>query len=367
MQRCYFHPRIEAIGQCLSCKLTICFHCLEDDRCPECCKLKRFVNRGHTGAARPRLVEPPAPRRSVTMELMIERLQRQVLGDDAHAKRPPKGYVDTEAPARAKRQRLRRAAPIRSRRPMAYGFLMPSVAPLVRVSRSPISRVAVLMVMAFSLGIFFARQGSVSAVVPSAETPILHEFERDLRDEAPAQPNVEVQYKPVYIHVPVRQDQALPSTPRAGMPAPTRPAVAPPRSVAPEPVAPPIPKREVVLSQAMSYPIASRQKFAAVEEAPPAPQPSAPAKLDLAFPHAGNILRATPVIRVRVENPDRLALVNLAVDGQPIKAVPQISELIELPFDSTAFANGDHTLQILAMEQDGRVISSQAIPITIYN
>ncbi|MNT49107.1 hypothetical protein D3C72_1859360 [compost metagenome] len=58
---------------------------------------------------------------------------------------------------------------------------------------------------------------------------------------------------------------------------------------------------------------------------------------------------------------------NLAIDGAPLKAVPQISEFIEVPFDSTAFKNGEHTLQILAMEVDGKVISSQTIPITIRN
>lgn len=370
MQRCYYHPKIEAVGQCQTCKLMVCFHCVEEDLCPECGKLKRFVQRGYSGAHPPRLVEPSAPKRSITMELMIERLQRQVFSEDAPSARPeaalklPRKLIDKEARAGQKRPLKRRS--VKTRRPMSYGFLMPSVAPLVRVSRSPISRMALLMLVAFSLGTFFARQGSVSATVPSAETPFVQEAESAIAEAPALSENVEVQYKPVYIHVPVRQAQPLASTPRAGMPTP------PPRTPAalsPEVAAKPEAKPEVKAEgpRAMGYPIASRQKFAAMSEAPQASLPSGPAKLEVAFPHPGNIVRSTPVIRVRVENPGKLAILNLAIDGTPVKAIPQIAESLEIPLDTTAFKNGDHTLQILAMENDGAVISSQTIPITIRN
>lgn len=370
MQRCYYHPKIEAINLCTSCKLMVCFHCVEEDLCPECAKLKRFVQRGYSGAEPPRLVETPAPKRSITMELMLDRLQRQVLGDAATSVRPdaalnlPRKLIDTEAKAGKPRKRKRSSAPARTRQPMAYGFLMPSVSPLVRVSRSPISRMAVLMLVAFSLGTFFARQNSVSATVPPAELEAVESLEVATDEAIAPQASVEVQYKPVYIHVPVRQSTALESTPRAGMPAPARPApahaarpAALPVEAAPAPAAP----------RAMSYPIASRQKFVSVEDTLPTPAPLGPTKVDVAFPHPGNIVRSTPIVRVRVENPGKLAIVNLALNGTPIKAVPQISELIEVPFDTTAYQNGDHTLQILAMEVDGTVISSQQIPITIRN
>ncbi len=378
MQRCYYHPKIEAISHCTSCKLTVCFHCVEDGLCPECGKLKRFVQRGYSGAEPPRLIEPPAPKRSITMELMLDRLQQQVLGDARTSARPeaalklPRKLIDTEAPAGQKRKAKGRSGPAKTRRAMSYGFLMPSVAPLVRVSRSPISRMALLMLVAFSLGTFFARQNSVSATVPPAEIPIVEEADLtsdNAGDDRSVQSNVEIQYKPVYIHVPVRQAKPLASTPRAGMPA-ARAAAPAPAPVRPAPAAVAQETPVAAAPKAMSYPIASRQKFAAMEETPaPAatPEPSAAARLELAFPHAGNTVRMTPMIRVKVQNPGKLALVNLAVDGKPIKAVPQIAELIEVPFDSTAFKNGEHTLQILAMEANGEVISSQMIPITIRN
>ncbi len=365
MQRCYYHPKIEAISLCTGCKLMVCFHCVEEDLCPECAKLKRFVQRGYSGAQPPRLIEPPAPKRSITMELMLDRLQRQVLGESHVTARPdaalklPRKLIDTEARAGVKRKSLRKPRAVKTRRPMSYGFLMPSVAPLVRVSRSPISRMALLMLVAFSLGTFFARQGSVSATVPPAEIPDVTQAAPVLSEEPATQPPVSVQFKPVYIHVPVRQSQPLVSTPRAGMPNPGRAVPAESR---------PAPRPEAAApSKALSYPIASRQKFAPVEAPTAAPVSAAPAKLDVAFPHPGNTVRSTPMIRIRVENPSKLALVNLALDGKPIKAVPQISELIEVPFDSTTFKNGDHTLQILAMEVDGAVISSQQVPITIRN
>lgn len=382
MQRCYYHPKIEAIGQCAGCKLLVCFHCIEDNLCPECAKLKRFVLRGYSGAEPPKLVEPPQPKRSITMELMIERLQKQVFGESRPSARPeaslklPGKLIDSEAPAGARRsgkRSLRRRAAVKTRQPMAYGFLMPSVAPLVKVSRSPISRMAVLMLVAFSLGAFFARQNSVSATVPPAETPIVEEVDLELNEETLAPRAVEVHYKPVYIHVPVRQNQALPVTARAAVPvppaaAPAAPAPAPAQAV-PAAKAPATETPAAIVAKPMSYPIASRQKFAPVAEPAATASVAAaePARLDLAYPHPGNILRATPVIRVRVINPGKLALVNLALDGTPIKAVPEISDLIEVPFDSTAYKNGEHTLQILAMEVDGKVISSQTIPVTIRN
>ncbi len=377
MQCCFYHPKIEAVSTCQSCKMTICFHCVEEDLCPECIKLKRFMARGYSGARPPQLVEAPAPKRSVTMELMIERMQQQVFAEDnpshrphatrkssasattknraGNASRPPEGYIDTEARAGSKRKGTKKSAPAKTRRAMSYGFLMPSVAPLIHVSRSPISRMAVLMLVAFSLGTFFARQGSVSATVPSAETPIVHVQEQDLAEAISVDRPVSIQYKPVYIHVPVRQGRSLASTPRAGMPVAAPAAASPARPAA------------SVLPKAVSYPIASRQKFSAPVEPAAVPLPEGPAKLDLDFPHAGNIVRSTPLIRVRISNPAKLALLNLALDGKPIKAVPQISEQLEVPLDTKGFSNGDHTLQILAMEIDGSIISSQEIPITIRN
>lgn len=359
MQRCYYHPKIEAIAHCQGCKMTICCHCVEADLCPDCAKLRRFVQRGFSGARPPRLVEPPAPKRSVTMELMLDRLQRQVFSESESQHRPdklPRKLIDKEARAGSPRRNLKKTS-VKARQPMAYGFLMPSVAPLIRVSRSPISRMAVLMLIAFSLGTFFARQGSVSATVPSAEAPMAHPIEQELEPRDPQA--VSVQYKPVYIHVPVRQGQTLVSTPRAGMPAAVRPAAAPRAAEAP------------VSPKAATYPIASRQKFAPAPEAAqdslPAPEAALPSRLEVAFPHPGNIVRSTSMIRVRVSNPGKLALVNLALDGKPIKAVPEIAELLEVPLDTTAFQNGDHALQILAMEVDGTIRSSETVPITIRN
>lgn len=390
MQRCYYHPKLEAISHCLRCKLTICFHCLEDDLCPECGKMRRFVKHGYTGAEPPRLAATPEPKRSITMELMLDRLQKQVLADSepslrpaaamklprklsastsesrfGRALRPHEGLIDTEA--QAGRKGMRRTRPAKTRYAMAYGFLMPSVSPLIRVSRSPISRMAAMLLVAFSLGAFFARQGAVSATVPAAEAPIVQDVASELAEIAPAR-QVEVHFKPVYIHVPVRQaaprevarPQAIP--PRAAVPA--RPAAA----VVSTPAQAPVQVRPVAeLSQNVRYSIASRQKFAPEAAALPAPLPAGPAKLEVSYPHAGNILRSTPVVRVKVDNPGRLALVNLAIDGTPVKAVPQISDTIEVAFDTTAFPNGDHTLQVLAMEQEGKVIASQTIPITIRN
>lgn len=231
MQTCYNHPKLQAVAHCRRCKLPTCCHCVEDLYCPDCIKLQRYLALGRTSDRRPQLVETPK-RRSMTMELMIQRLQRQAFDADAASLNPPR---------RPTARKIK--AGVKTKQGLSYGLLMPGIAPLVKVSRSPISRFAALALVAFSLGAFFSQTRTTYAEpAPVAQA----EVEQEFVEPAPAPVEVRTHYKPVYIYV--NTPQAAPATYRVPTPAPTvmpramigyAPAVAPVQTAA-KPAAAPI-------------------------------------------------------------------------------------------------------------------------------
>ncbi len=232
MQTCYNHPKLQAVAHCRRCKLPTCCHCVEDLYCPDCIKLQRYLALGRTSDRKPQLIETPK-RRSVTMELMIQRLQRQAFDADAASLNPPR------------RSTPRRTKPaVKSRQGLSYGLLMPGIAPLVKVSRSPISRFAALALVAFSLGAFFSQTRTTYAEpAPPAEEVA---YEETAAEPAPTPVEVRTHYKPVYIYV--NTPQAAPPTYRIPTPAPTvvpraligyAPAIAPAKPAAAPPAAAP--------------------------------------------------------------------------------------------------------------------------------
>lgn len=241
MQMCYQHPKLEAVAHCRRCRLPACCHCIEDLYCPDCIKLQRYMALGHSGPRKPQLIETPK-RRSVTMELMIQRLERQAFDPDAASLNPAR-----QAPVRKAKSSIKTG--VKTQQGLSYGLLMPGIAPLIKVSRSPISRFAALAVVAFSLGVFFSQTRTTYAEpAPVAEAP----YEEDYSE--PVAPPIEVRthYKPVYIYV---------DTPQAARPATRPPTPAPtmvPRALigyapAIAPAQPPSPPRQAP-SQAAAEP-----------------------------------------------------------------------------------------------------------------
>lgn len=319
MQRCYYHPRIEAMAHCRRCKLPICFHCVESDNCPECIKLKRYLDSGHS--ARPaRLVASEPPRRSITMDLMIKRMQSQLIDKEA-------------APARRPLKRK-----VKTKKTLRYGFLMPGIAPLVTVARSPLSRVAMLLAVALALGTTFMRQGSSYAKPPvdtAAAAVVNVPIQTEAREPEPF-------YEPLYLEAP------------ASLTAPRTPAA--PRRAAAPPAAAPAKHASNKVVRRFSYSLPVRDK-----EAPRG------AAVSLNYPHDGNVLREVSFVRISVANPESISLVNVAIDGKPVQAATSVKSTIEVPIDTTSLKNGEHTLHIVALRQDGEMISSSPISISVQN
>ncbi|MBO9542090.1 hypothetical protein J7643_16000 [bacterium] len=201
MRTCYQHAKIEAVAHCRRCKLPVCFHCVEDQYCPDCVKMQRYLHLGRTGARKPQLVETPTVR-SKTMELMIQRLQAQAFDADAAS------LPDSKPVRRASAKR-----PIKTRTPLRYGMLLPGVSPFIKVTRSPLSRLAMVAVTAFGLGAFFAHPRTTYA----EPAPVVAET---VSTEAALQPEPEVRvhYKPVYIYL----DEKAPAAAPAPIAAPIR-------------------------------------------------------------------------------------------------------------------------------------------------
>lgn len=214
MRTCYQHNKIEAVDHCRRCKLPVCFHCVEDLYCPDCVKLQRYVQLGRTGARKPQLVETPTVR-SKTMELMIKRLQAQAFDPDAASR----ADAAPRPAAKAATKPTRRPTPnrtIKTRKPLGYGLLLPGVSPFIKVTRSPLSRLAMVAVTAFGLGAFFAHPRSTYAE-PAPAVAEVAPVESGLAPE----PEVRVHYKPVYIFL----DEKAPAMTRAEAPAPAAPAM----------------------------------------------------------------------------------------------------------------------------------------------
>lgn len=187
MRTCYFHPRIEAIAHCHSCKLPACFHCLEDRYCPECVKLRRYIELGYSGPRRPRLVETPKVR-SRTMELMIQRLQVHAVDADAASLRP------------ARQKDSRKPLKIKTRKQVGYGLLLPGLAPMIRVTRSPLSQAAMVAVAVFGLSSFFAQPHQTMAEPIQAPVAEVQPAAADVR-EMPAVRMAPVSYRTAYVYV----------------------------------------------------------------------------------------------------------------------------------------------------------------------
>lgn len=263
MQTCFNHPKLHAVAHCRRCKLPACCHCIEDLYCPECIKMQRYLALGHTGARKPQLIETPK-RRSVTMELMIQRLQRQAFDADAASVNPPR------------RSSPRKTKPgVKTRQGLSYGLLMPGIAPLVKVSRSPVSRFAALAVAAFTLGMFFS-QARTTYAEPASVVEAAYEEEAA---EPVTQPvEVRTHYKPVYIYV--NTPQAARPTYRIPSPAPTvlprtmigyAPAIAPAQAPS---QANPATETDPELDEAMTTMRAGAPTDAAPEASLPAEEPS---------------------------------------------------------------------------------------------
>lgn len=184
MRTCYYHPKLEAVANCRSCKLPSCFHCLENEYCPECVKLRRYIELGYSGPRRPNLV--PTPRvRSKTMELMIQRLQVHAVDADAASRK----YSKSTSPRK----------PIKMRKPVGFGLLLPGLAPMIKVTRSPLSQIALVAVAVFGLSTFFAQPHKTMAE-PVAPAPVA-EAEAPLTLELAPIRTSPIRYRPVFVFV----------------------------------------------------------------------------------------------------------------------------------------------------------------------
>lgn len=333
-QTCVQHPKIEAVAHCKRCKLPVCCHCVEDLYCPECIKLQRYVALGHSGR-KPQLVETVATR-SRTMELMIARLQAQAFDPDAASiaeSRQPKSASLRRKPKR-----------IKTRSGLGYGLLLPGIAPFVRVTRSPMSRMALLLAAAFGLGTYFAHPRTTLA-----EPGPAHEQAAVMAaSAAPApEPTVRTHYKPIYIFV---------GTERLASTTYQRPAY-----VAPVQAPRVLTRQMIAYAPAIALPVPAAAPVVAPSAAP------APATLAVAFPSSGGTMRATSYVKVHVSHPERLKEVSVSLDGKPVQTAPTIAKNIEVPVDTSMIPNGDHTLEIVATQDDGEVITSKDVPVSIYN
>ncbi len=391
---CFYHPKVESSSACRRCMIPICEACTRERYCPECHKMAMYVRQGHSGARQPNLVVEDNQRRaSLTKQLMINRLANNVLADMPGAQ---------QAGSRAGQQ-ARKPAPARR------GPVRKSGVPL-----APIAASVLALVGAFSLGTAFTRPPAQavggagqaisadaiatrgSAAVAEAPTGTGAE-DPDAANgvAAPAPREVSYSYAEVPDHRLGGHDTAtMPRRPGQGgtVAEPGQSGLVPglprpPRDFAGQAAQGAAQDQAYLAYQAQAAAAEHQGYEPAVPDLPAAPagaatrQAYAPAgeavavvahanvrpSLSLSWPVAGNTLRMTTYVKVRITNPGQVSVLNVTVDGKPFAPAQSVSSRTEIPVDTTRLPNGDHRIQVMAMTEGGDILTSDAVPVTVQN
>lgn len=332
MQSCYKHPKLHAVIQCRKCKIPVCCHCVQDDYCPDCFKQVSFIRKGQATTPKPTLVETPVVR-SRTMDLVIQRLHRQAFDPDAASreKRQARDVIRQVQMAK-KKPVVKGRQVVKTREPMHYGFLMPSVSPLVKVTRSPFSRMAAVAVAFFALGMVFA-QTRLSYAEPVSPVPVAQPVaEQPAVTAAPAEVT---HYKPVYIFV---------NNPKAAAQAP---AAAPAQAIA-----------RPVQQQVAYRPATAPAPVSARFEEP---------RVAVSYPTADSTLSGMGYLQVHVTHPEQVRNFKVMVDDQSLMAADAVGSELKIPFDTTQVENGAHTVKVIATSTSGQLALTPEIPVSILN
>lgn len=402
---CFYHSKVEATGACRRCMIPICDECSRERYCPECHKMAMYMRQGYSGSRQPNLVAQDNERRaSLTRQLMINRLARNVLDDLSSSQSP-----SSRGSSRAPRRRSAKKHP----KPVA-----------------PVAASVLALVAAFSLGTVFSRPPAQAVAGARAGSAAIASV-ADVQDRAEAtsdtlaaldspgeamaarayddagdssEPGHAAKaHRPAisYAAVPenrlVAQDSAMerpasrdvrtgaapdgfaptgavPGLPRAATRAPGQRGRAVLQALVAQAQPPQtVPGEEALVPELPAAPV----DFPALR--PPAAPPQstrgqaaanhadARPAVAVSWPVAGNTLRMTSYVKVRVTNPDRVSVLDVTVDGKPFAPVHEIAARTEIPVDTTRLPNGDHRLQVMAMTESGDIITSEAVPITVLN
>lgn len=377
---CFYHSKVEATGACRRCMIPICEECTRERYCPECHKMAMYMRQGQSSQRQPNLVAMDQERRaSVTRQLMINRLAGVVLAETRAEEPPAARKRAAAAPRRAVAKK--RAKPV-----------------------APIAASVLALIAAFSLGTFFSRPPAQAVVAPavaeaadpasaeaemvgdSAEQPAAYEAEAEAAGPA-ARP--EVSYAEVPANRLIAQDVAMPRRePHHAAGAVHHAAVVPSLPQAPRSHVGPNGRAALQALAAQGQPaVHAPEEEALVPDLPAAPAAgahhadAAPAgngaatiaradvhpTVAMSWPVAGNTLRMTSYVKVRVTNPGQVSVLNVTVDGKPFAPVQAVSGRTEIPVDTTRIPNGDHRIQVMAMTESGDIITSEAVPVTVLN
>jgi hypothetical protein len=374
---CFYHPKVEGANTCRRCMIPLCEECTTERYCPECHKMAMYVRDGQSGRRKANLVVEDNQRRaSLTKQLMINRLAKNVLAD-LPAATPVRGTAASpRAPGKIGRG-WKASASKRNPGTRTNGL-------------ASLAASALALVCAFSLGSFFSRPPAQAAGTSDQAQAVVPGTAANEAISPSSDDYVPVANRPEALSTVRIADYSSASGGQVAYP--VRPAIA---NRAPEPApaqayhrpvepgfVPSLPK----LPKAYAAPAYAAPAYAEADAVvvpdlpavPPAYHPAAPAAhpvraaaprptLALAWPVAGNTLRMTSYVKVNVANPGQVSVLNVTVDGRTVAPLSSVGSRNEIPVDTTQIANGDHRLQVMAMTESGDIVASDPVTVTVSN
>ncbi|MBM3260457.1 MAG: hypothetical protein FJY99_12020 [Candidatus Sericytochromatia bacterium] len=320
---CIYHQHEPGTVQCQRCRIPLCSPCGQDSVCKACRAARDQALGQRAAGSRPaRLVDSPRTR-SVTRRLVTARAER--LASAQGARRRSKG--DT-----------------------TLGWAVAA------------------LVAAFVLGRTWGGSQETPATDPPAPAPIATEVaaQREEASRVPDEPSP--QARDVVrdaVYIPSASPEA-----RIAPRGPARPAMTAERFEAL------IDARIAAAAQRaaagrITVPTGDVLQIAPAAE-PPAAAPTQAAEpaagsVSLAWPTAGNTLRYTTYIKVRLDKPQAFRLLQVAVDGRAVVSETRLSAQMEVPLDTTGLEDGPHKIRLYAWTHGGRHQASEPVDVEITN
>lgn len=319
---CIYHQHEPGTVQCQRCRIPLCEPCGQDNVCKACRAARDQALGQRAAGSRPaRLVDTPRVR-SVTRRLVAARAER--LASAPRARRRSQGDA-------------------------TLGWTLAA------------------LLAAFVLGRTWGGSQESTAPAPQAPAPVATETVA----ETMIQPRAATVPAPAdTVYAPSGEPVSRPAPRVANRPALTaerfealidaRVAAAVRRATAAKPAAV---EAERIADPRREPP----QALASVPEEAPREQARTTGNVALNWPTAGNTLRYTTFLKVRLDNPQAFRLLQVAVDGRAVVSETRLSAQMEVPLDTTGIEDGTHRIRLYAWTHEGRHQASEPVEVEIAN
>lgn len=121
--------------------------------------------------------------------------------------------------------------------------------------------------------------------------------------------------------------------------------------------------------QPIAYPIAHpiEAVMSPTVAATPTPPPPIRPAAAMAWPMAGSVLKAAPVLQVAIAHPEAVSQLHLLVDGEPVATPIAARGNTSIAWDTRHLSDGDHMLQVVGTSRNGQPFATAQVPVSVQN